>query len=64
MTQNMRPPQDHPEDETEVTKTEARQGTGPRQMVSVLFVSVALAVAAGVLLFAYFYFTASPSQPG
>ena len=43
----------------EVTKTEARQGTGPRQMVSVLFVSMVLAVLAGAALLWYFYF-ASP----
>ena len=61
MTQNSRRDLD-PDHDPEVTKTEARQGTGPRQMVSVLFVSVALAVAAGVLLLAYFYLTTSP-QP-
>lgn len=41
----------------ELTKTEARQGTGPRQMVSVLFASIALAVLAGGVLLWYFYFT-------
>jgi hypothetical protein len=45
----------------QVTKTEARQGTGPRQMVSVLFVSIALAVLAGGVLLWYFYFAASPT---
>ncbi|HEX6612042.1 MAG TPA: hypothetical protein VF051_14795 [Hyphomicrobiaceae bacterium] len=45
----------------EVTKTEARQGTGPRQMVSVLFVSIALAVLAGGVLLWYFYFAVSPT---
>ena len=40
----------------QVTKTEARQGTGPRQMVSVLFASMALAVLAGAVLLWYFYF--------
>ena len=45
--------------EENVTKTEARQGTGPRQMVSVLFVSMTLAILAGVVLLWYFYF-ASP----
>jgi hypothetical protein len=40
----------------QVRKTEARQGTGPRQMVSVLFASMALAVLAGAVLLWYFYF--------
>jgi hypothetical protein len=44
----------------ELTKTEARQGTGPRQMVSVLLVSITLALVAGAVLLWYFYFTASP----
>ena len=46
--------------EENVTKTEARQGTGPRQMVSVLFVSMGLAILAGAILLWYFYF-ASPA---
>jgi hypothetical protein len=37
-------PVDHPSRET----VEVRQGTGPRATVSVLFISVALAVMAGV----------------
>jgi hypothetical protein len=37
-------PVDHPSRET----VEVRQGTGPRATVSVLFISVALAVIAGV----------------
>lgn len=61
MTQNRHPDHD-PEHDPEVTKTEARQGTGPRQMVSVLFISVTLAVAIGVLLLAYFWLTTNP-QP-
>ena len=44
----------------DVTKTEARQGTGPRQMVSVLLLSMTLAVLAGAVLLWYFYF----SSPG
>ena len=44
-----------------VTKTEARQGTGPRQMVSVLFASMALAVLAGVVLLWFFYFATPPA---
>ena len=51
-----------PNHDPELTKTEARQGTGPRQMVSVLFVSITLAVVIGALLLAYFYLTTSP-QP-
>jgi hypothetical protein len=51
-----------PDHDPEVTKTEARQGTGPRQMVSVLFISVTLAVVVGALLLVYFYLTTSP-QP-
>ena len=37
-------PVDHPSRET----VEVRQGTGPRATVSVLFISVALAVVAGI----------------
>jgi hypothetical protein len=44
-----------------VTKTEARQGTGPRQMVSVLFASMALAVLAGAVLLWFFYFATPPA---
>ena len=50
-----------PDEPIEVTKTEARQGTGPRQMVSVLSVSLALAVVAGVILILWFYIL--PEQP-
>ena len=46
--------------EEKVSKTEARQGTGPRQMVSVLFVSMALAILAGGFLLWYFFLGASP----
>jgi hypothetical protein len=35
---------------TKLTPTEARQGTGPRAMFWVLWVSVTLAVIAGLLL--------------
>lgn len=61
MAQNSRRDID-PDHDPELTKTEARQGTGPRHMVSVLFISVTLAVVVGVLLLAYFYLTTSP-QP-
>ena len=44
-----------------MTKTEARQGTGPRQMVSVLFISIVLAVWQAACCFGTFYFTASPT---
>ena len=40
--------------EEQISKTEARQGAGPRQMVSVLFVSMALAILAGGFLLWYF----------
>ena len=46
--------------EEKISKTEARQGTGPRQMVSVLFVSMALAILAGGFLLWYFFLGASP----
>jgi len=49
------------EQPVEVTKTEARQGTGPRQMVSVLTISIALAVLAGAILIVWFYVL--PQQP-
>ena len=51
-----------PGHDPELTKTEARQGTGPRQMVSVLFISITLAVVIGIVLFAYSLLTTSP-QP-
>lgn len=44
-------PVDRPSTET----VDVRQGTGPRQTVSVLFISLALAVGVGVVLLAYFY---------
>ena len=53
-----REPEEHP---IEVTKTEARQGTGPRQTVSVLIISIALAILAGALLVIWFYIL--PNQP-
>ena len=37
-------------DGAELTKTEARQGTGPRAMLWVLLVSISLAVIAGLML--------------
>jgi hypothetical protein len=54
-------PEDREEHAIEATKTEARQGTGPRQMVSVLAISIALAVLAGALLIIWFYIL--PDQP-
>ena len=45
-------PVDHPDRET----VEVRQGTGPRAMVSVLFISLVSAVVAGAILLAYFFF--------
>ena len=44
-------PVDHPDRKT----VQVRQGTGPRSMVSVLLISMALAVLVGLLLLAYFY---------
>ena len=44
-------PVDHPDRKT----VQVRQGTGPRSMVSVLLISIALAVLVGLLLLAYFY---------
>jgi len=54
-------PDDRHERPIEVSKTEARQGTGPRQMVSVLTVSITLAVVAGALLILWFYFLPQPA---
>jgi hypothetical protein len=51
-------PVDRPSDQS----VEVRQGTGPRTMVSVLLVSLLMAVVAGVLLLLYFFFT-SPAPP-
>lgn len=48
----MSEPVDRPDKET----VAVRQGTGPRATVSVLFVSLALAVVAGAVLIAIFYF--------
>lgn len=45
-------PADHPDRET----VEVRQGTGPRAMVSVLFLSLSVAAIAGVILVGYFVF--------
>ncbi|HJU30298.1 MAG TPA: hypothetical protein VJ740_02535 [Hyphomicrobiaceae bacterium] len=41
---------EHP---TKVPTVKARQGTGPRDMVSVLTISLALAIVAGVAILAY-----------
>ena len=42
------------EQPTKVTPVEARQGTGPRDMVTVLVVSLLLAAVAGTAILAYF----------
>lgn len=52
-------PQAHDE-QLEVSKTEARQGTGPRQMVSVLTVSLGLAILVGAALIIWFYVLPQP----
>jgi hypothetical protein len=44
-------PVDQPPQET----VEARQGTGPRATVSVLVLSIVLALTAGAVLLVYFY---------
>jgi hypothetical protein len=54
-------PDDRHERPIEVSKTAARQGTGPRQMVSVLTVSIALAAVLGALLILWFYLLPQPS---
>jgi hypothetical protein len=46
---------DHPDAET----VEVRQGTGPRATVSVLFVSLILAVCAGIAIAGYFIWFAA-----
>lgn len=45
-------PVDRPDRET----VRVRQGTGPRAMVKVLFISLIASAAAGVILLAYFFF--------
>jgi hypothetical protein len=44
-------PVDHPDKET----VDVRQGTGPRATVSVLLVSIVLAVSAGAIMLVYFF---------
>jgi hypothetical protein len=44
-------PEEHP---TKLTTVETRQGTGPRDMVTVLVVSLLLAAVAGTAILAYF----------
>ncbi len=51
------------DEQIEVTKTEARQGTGPRQMVSVLTISIGLAVLVGAVLLVWFYVLPQPPPP-
>lgn len=46
---------DDDEHPIEITPKEARQGTGPRSMVSVLTGSLLLGAAAGAALLVYFY---------
>jgi hypothetical protein len=46
-------PQAH-EHPTKITPVEARQGTGPRDMVKVLVISMLLAAVAGTAILAYF----------
>jgi|LNFM01.1.fsa_nt_gb hypothetical protein len=51
----------HPE--VVLTPTEARQGTGPRSMVTVLLVSLALAAIAGFSITYYFINANQSAQP-
>jgi hypothetical protein len=44
-------PVDHPDRET----VEVRQGTGPRATVSVLFISLLMMTAVGVVFLGYFF---------
>ena len=48
------PPQRTLEEQPTKTTVEARQGTGPRDMVTVLVVSLLLAAVAGTAILAYF----------
>jgi hypothetical protein len=45
-----------PADKSDAETEHVRSGTGPRTTVSVLFISLALAVLAGAGLAGYFYF--------
>jgi hypothetical protein len=51
-------PVDQPSRET----VKVRQGTGPREMVSVLVVSLLGAIAVGALLLVFFYFGNAPPR--
>ena len=51
------------DEQLEVSKTEARQGTGPRQMVSVLTLSIGLAILVGAALIVWFYVLPQPPPP-
>ena len=51
------------DEQLEVSKTEARQGTGPRQMVSVLTLSIGLAILVGAALVVWFYVLPPPPPP-
>ena len=46
-----------PVDQPDRATVEVRQGTGPREMVSVLLLSLAIAAFAGIALMAYFTFS-------
>jgi hypothetical protein len=50
-------PVDRPSDRT----VKVRQGTGPREMVSVLLISLLMAVIAGIALLLYFFLVWSPA---
>ncbi|MDX2201322.1 MAG: hypothetical protein NW223_01105 [Hyphomicrobiaceae bacterium] len=45
----------HRADKSDPVTEQVRQGTGPRETVSVLLVSLMMAAAAGIAIVAYFY---------
>ena len=51
-----------PVDQASRETVKVRQGTGPREMVSVLVVSLLGAVAVGALLLVFFYFGNAPPR--
>jgi hypothetical protein len=51
-----------PVDRPSTQTVKIRQGTGPRVMVTVLLLSLLLAIVAGALLGLYYYFSRPPAQ--
>jgi hypothetical protein len=54
---------DKPVDRPDATTVKVRQGTGPRNMVSVLLISLLAAAIVGAALLLYFYFLRPPVPP-